>query len=605
MSQDTLIYAAGNPDLYPLEYYDPETGDYRGAVPELLREFAREHGYTLRYYQPGQEDRREALAENRQVDLISGGWEDYFPHTEGEAIPLLQAEIDGQLLTVRLFVSDVAPDGLRSDLQSFLSQVTQAQWAGEILRASETGLPEHPALFPLTLGLGIAACLLLVICLLLFSRLRRRVRRPEPPSPRERYQDLLTEQELEGAYSSAVNQYNRALYHILCFHFDLGHIERLLGQEGLLAFHRYAADTLKQRSAPGDILALAANGDLLVLKSSETTAQVELWSQAAVEVFRAFSLEGIPLRVSDAAVGIYSLKDSREEPFSSVLFYARQCAQEACRSELDSKICGGAGCRTCAEERQLLAQFDRGLAQQEFQLFLQFFVNANTHQIIGGEALTRWLHPGKGLLSPDRFIPLLEREGQIHRLDFRCLEQVCAFLTELEQMNLGDFFISCNFSRKTISSPRFFPAFQAVMERYSFPRRLLILEITESEQIQQKEEAQLIQNIVAVRNMGAKVMLDDFGMGFSSFRDLQEYPMDGLKLDKSLVDNMDTERGRIILEGLIETGHQLGLTVLAEGVENDQQVKALRQLHCDVFQGFRFAFPIPAAEAKQKLLDRH
>ena len=131
------------------------------------------------------------------------------------------------------------------------------------------------------------------------------------------------------------------------------------------------------------------------------------------------------------------------------------------------------------------------------------------------------------------------------------------------------------------------------------------MEITESEQIQQKEEAQLIQNIVAVRNMGAKVMLDDFGMGFSSFRDLQEYPMDGLKLDKSLVDNMDTERGRIILEGLIETGHQLGLTVLAEGVENDQQVKALRQLHCDVFQGFRFAFPIPAAEAKQKLLDRH
>lgn len=80
---------------------------------------------------------------------------------------------------------------------------------------------------------------------------------------------------------------------------------------------------------------------------------------------------------------------------------------------------------------------------------------------------------------------------------------------------------------------------------------------------------------------------------------------DSRKLDKSLVDNMDTERGRIILEGLIETGHQLGLTVLAEGVENDQQVKALRQLHCDVFQGFRFAFPIPAAEAKQKLLDRH
>ena len=114
----------------------------------------------------------------------------------------------------------------------------------------------------------------------------------------------------------------------------------------------------------------------------------------------------------------------------------------------------------------------------------------------------------------------------------------------------------------------------------------------------------MLQNIIAIRELGAQIIFDDFGMGFSSFHDLQEYPMDGLKLDKQLVDNMWTERGRIILTALVQTGHSMGLTILAEGVENDQQLEMLQNLHCDVFQGFRFSIPLPAHEAKSQILAR-
>ena len=104
--------------------------------------------------------------------------------------------------------------------------------------------------------------------------------------------------------------------------------------------------------------------------------------------------------------------------------------------------------------------------------------------------------------------------------------------------------------------------------------------------------------------MGVRVVFDDFGMGFSSFHDLQEYPMDGLKLDKQLVDNMWTAQGRVLLAALVRTGHELGLTILAEGVEEERQLEVLRQLGCDMLQGFHFSVPLPAGQAKELILQR-
>ena len=109
-------------------------------------------------------------------------------------------------------------------------------------------------------------------------------------------------------------------------------------------------------------------------------------------------------------------------------------------------------------------------------------------------------------------------------------------------------------------------------------------------------------NIQEIRESGMRVIFDDFGEGFSSFHDLQTYPMDGLKLDKKLVDNMGTENGRIILRALVDVGHRMGLTILAEGVEDEEQIRMLRTMHCDAFQGFRFSVPLPEEEARRRIL---
>ena len=225
--------------------------------------------------------------------------------------------------------------------------------------------------------------------------------------------------------------------------------------------------------------------------------------------------------------------------------------------------------------------------------------------MVGGEALSRWKHPRLGLLGPDRYIPWLEEDGRISQLDLYCLEKSCAFLEDLDRREIRTFFLSCNVSRRTFSMPGFSRQCLEIVQRYTFTRKLLILEVTESQRTNREQAGQMLENILDIRSSGMRVMFDDFGVGFSSFHDLQDYPMDGLKLDKMLVDNMCTQRGRILLRVLVKTGHKLGMTILAEGVEEEEQIRTLRELRCDVLQGFRFSVPLPLEEARRRILEEN
>ena len=142
------------------------------------------------------------------------------------------------------------------------------------------------------------------------------------------------------------------------------------------------------------------------------------------------------------------------------------------------------------------------------------------------------------------------------------------------------------------------------MERYTFARELLIFELTESAQEQSTDL--VLQNMQKVETeLGVQVILDDFGVGFTSFYDLQEYPVSGVKLDKELVDRVDTDKGRSILRAMVKIGHELNLTILAEGVEDDKHLKILQELECDAIQGFHFYHPVPDWEAEEKLRAEH
>lgn len=166
-----IIYVAGNPSLYPLEYYDAQQGDFVGTLPDFLQRFAQEYGYDLRYYRPGTEDLREELAQNQQVDLVSGCVGEDYEHV-AEKLTLFEL---GDADACELFITDVAPEGFREEMTSFVSQQTQQQWTGAIVQtALEQRADNH--LLPATIALGVAVCLLLALLAAALLSFRRRLK---------------------------------------------------------------------------------------------------------------------------------------------------------------------------------------------------------------------------------------------------------------------------------------------------------------------------------------------------------------------------------------------------------------------------------------------
>ena len=587
-----IIYVAGNPDLYPMEYYDPESETYQGAIPYFLAAFAKEYGYDLRYFQPGSEDRRAELAENQQVDLISGcEARDRYDHSAGEPLILFESEAGGENAAYTLFLTQVSPSQFQADLREYAGRTPQEEWAGAILQSVDIEPQQvHPGWL---WGTGLVILALLLALVLTLLRLRKRKREMAPKHSEDSLDSL---DALKETFANTAGSPIRSSYALVCIHLDLDQIGRLWGYERARELFHHGALILR-KEAGGDILA-SCGADLLILRRAADTQEAVRWADHVVQEIRGtFSVE---LRFQDLAAGVYPLAAASHD-FDHTLFHARQCARAACREDRSSRLCGTDQCRFCQERWNLLDDFFKALERNEFQLYVQFFVHAGTFRIVGGEALSRWYHPKFGLLSPARYIPLLEETGQIEKLDLLGMKMACEFLEELGRYQISDFFLSCNFSRKTFSKPDFAQRCVQVVRHYTFPPKLLILEITESQPMGQVEMERLRQNIQEIRESGMRVIFDDFGVGFSSFHDLQSCPMDGLKLDKELVDHMQTEKGKIILNALVEIGHRMGLTILVEGVEREEQISMLRDLHCDAFQGFRFAVPLPELEARKRI----
>ena len=588
-----IIYVAGNPDLYPMEYYDPESETYQGAIPYFLAAFAKEYGYDLRYFQPGSEDRRAELAENQQVDLISGcEARDRYDHSAGEPLILFESEAGGENAAYTLFLTQVSPSQFQADLREYAARTSQEEWTGAILQSVDMEPQQvHPGWL---WGTGLVILALLLALVLTLLRLRKRKREMAPKHSEDSLDSL---DALKKTFANTAGSPIRSSYALVCIHLDLDQIGRLWGYERARELFHHGA-LLLRKEAGGDILARCGE-DLLILRHTADSQEAAWWADSVVQELRGtFPAE---LRSQDIAAGIYPLAAASHD-FDHTLFHARQCARAACREDRSSRLCGTDQCRFCQERWNLLDDFFKALERNEFQLYVQFFVHAGTFRIVGGEALSRWYHPKFGLLSPARYIPLLEETGQIEKLDLLGMKMACEFLEELGRHQIRDFFLSCNFSRKTFSKPDFAQRCVQVVRHYTFPPKLLILEITESQPMGQVEMERLCRNIQEIRESGMRVIFDDFGVGFSSFHDLQSCPMDGLKLDKELVDHMQTEKGKIILNALVEIGHRMGLTILAEGVEQEEQISMLQDLHCDAFQGFRFAVPLPELEARERIL---
>jgi len=289
---------------------------------------------------------------------------------------------------------------------------------------------------------------------------------------------------------------------------------------------------------------------------------------------------------------------------------AEDLLQDADVAMRRAKALGGSRCEVFDEAMhtravnrlKLEAELQEALTRRQFRVYYQPIVQLETMQITGFEALLRWQHPEQGLISPYKFIAAAEDSGLLFSAGHWLMMEACQQLQawKKERPNLGPVTISMNVSARQLAHPRFVAELQAAIRETAVEPSCLLLEMTERVAASDPRlTAALLSNL---KHLGIAVILDDFGTGNSSLIGLRQFPLAALKIDRSLIDGMLADRGiRDTVDLIILLAHKLKLRVIAEGIETTQQLGLLRELGCDLGQGYLFSQPV-APEAAGKLL---
>lgn len=249
------------------------------------------------------------------------------------------------------------------------------------------------------------------------------------------------------------------------------------------------------------------------------------------------------------------------------------------------------------DKAKLAGELQEGIAKEQFKVYYQPVIDTKTGKIASAEALIRWIHPDKGFISPALFIPTLEENGHISELDFYVLKKVWQFINDRCENNKFVVPISVNLSWMDFYDEIMMEKILKEMDRFRENGRehMARFEITETSYAAIRENRSGILESLRIKN--AKILLDDFGSGFSSFGMLQDYDFDILKIDMSFIRKIgENPKTKSIVHSIIGMAHEIGIKTVAEGVETEEQVSFLRQSGCDYIQGYYYSKPLPEEE---------
>lgn len=305
----------------------------------------------------------------------------------------------------------------------------------------------------------------------------------------------------------------------------------------------------------------------------------------------------------ETCAGIYLIEDKNMdvvEIFDKASMAATQCKEKYMvhesmyTKELSDNL---------KREQQIIDEMDDALANQEFVVYFQPKYEVEGRSPGGAEALVRWQKPDGTMVSPGAFIPIFEKNGFITKLDYYVWEKVCQFIRSELDSGRRPAPISVNVSRVNLYDPKFLESLIDLVERYKVPPKYLHLELTESVF---SDNATIIQDAVFyLHKAGFTILMDDFGSGYSSLNVLKDVDLDVLKIDmKFFSKGGAAEKGAKIIEAVVKMADSLNMTVIAEGVEEQEQVDFLSKLGCDYIQGYYFAKPMPQEEYQKLMNDK-
>ena len=394
-----------------------------------------------------------------------------------------------------------------------------------------------------------------------------------------------------------VNKYHDTTFYLICSNIkDFKFINEIFGMEKGNQVLIKQAKLMASNPSERTICARLMNDRFALCLPREEFDEKRV-ADSIKELQREFSGNSFHLHTY---MGVYEIRD-RDEAVSIMVDKANIAADtiknnyDCCVAYYDEHLL-----EISIEQRRLLGEFEPALQKDEFVMYLQPQVKRDG-AAKGAEALVRWVHPSRGILTPYAFIDILENAGLIYKLDLYIWEKAAQKLAEWKEKGYGSYHISVNISTKDFYIIDIYETFTGLINKYGIAASNLHLEITETTLMTDFEKNMNI--IHKLQGVGFRVEIDDFGSGYSSLNMLKDISADVLKIDMGFLRKSENEvKGQDILESIITLAGKIGMDVITEGVETKKQLDMLTMMGCHEFQGYYFSKPVPVSEFEEKYL---
>lgn len=394
-----------------------------------------------------------------------------------------------------------------------------------------------------------------------------------------------------------VNKYHDTTFYLICSNIkDFKFINEIFGMEKGNQVLIKQAKLMASNPSERTICARLMNDRFALCLPREEFDEKRV-ADSIKELQREFSGNSFHLHTY---MGVYEIRD-RDEAVSIMVDKANIAADtiknnyDCCVAYYDEHLL-----EISIEQRRLLGEFEPALQKDEFAMYLQPQVNRDG-VASGAEALVRWVHPSRGILTPYAFIDILENAGFIYKLDLYIWEKAAQKLAEWKEKGYGSYHISVNISTKDFYIIDIYETFTGLINKYGIAASNLHLEITETTLMTDFEKNMNI--IHKLQGVGFRVEIDDFGSGYSSLNMLKDISADVLKIDMGFLRKSENEvKGQDILESIIALAGKIGMDVITEGVETKKQLDMLTMMGCHEFQGYYFSKPVPVSKFEEKYL---
>lgn len=583
------VYVAGDPDNYPIEYYDEETKSYKGVIPDMLGKISERSGLDFVYINGDKKD-RQMLGENLQVDIVSSV--DGIVSYGKDYIELVSYEKDGEITKAGLLFTSLIDETKMGKIKSGADEITMAERDGIYLSyASQKAKSNY--IWLIVAGLLILLSLSFIVVLILrIKRIRKKNEADRMTDPETGIGNL---QFFKYHFKYTIGDISRNLYHIAYIILDSSYLRTYYGDNSFEDVLRYTASVLSEHTGDREISArITENGFAFAFQA---VGDDEAKKRLTEVLDKLNSLEEMKEKSNKLVChcATYHLQSS-DRNCEILLFNLRKNCNRIFGTDKEIVYCDTYSMNRIQEEKKITENILKGFEKDEFKVYLQFIVDNSTKRIVSAEALSRWDSKEKGLLGPGKYIENMEISGLISKHDFHMFELTCRQLERWSSTEYKNISISCNFTRNTLSEKSFIDKIKMIASSYSFDRSKLAIEITEETIEKDREIA--TQNVMHCKELGFRIYLDDLGSGYTSLANLCDYPIDIVKIDRDILLKTNTKRGRDLFSGIIALAHSLNVEVICEGVETPEQNALVSASDCDFVQGWYYskAFPLEECE---------